>query len=344
MRVIVASSDEEAAGWVHRVLGSAGLSVAVLPDANAVAPELAGGDLLIADSGAASRIGGAGPRRRILLVPRGHVVDVTSAMAGGFMDLVIVPSSEEDLLSRVGRALDRFLKPARAAPGSRARVDELRDVVDRVVKALRRGAASRAGGGHSLAEEMLSVFLLMIDSHETAEGATPGHSKRAATIAHAMALRLDMTSEEASWMELAGRLHDLGLVPLEIPLKDPAPLTDETRRRMAEHPRLAAEILEPLADWGLPVEAILHHHERVDGSGYPGGLEGDDLSIQAQILGAADVFEALTASRPWRGPETKDGALRAMRDMKCFSAPVLEALRAAIVEGPSAGGGLPALA
>ena len=86
------------------------------------------------------------------------------------------------------------------------------------------------------------------------------------------------------------------------------------RRSLIDHPRMSADILGPLDAWGLPVDAVLSHHERLDGSGYPRGLEGDQLSIDAQILGACDMFEALVTTRPWREAATTKEALSSLSD------------------------------
>lgn len=341
MRVVVASSDEESAGWLRGVLSSAGLTVAVISRPAPDSPELAGADLLVADAEAAAAIGAAGPPRRVLLVGRGHAVDMSQAMGGGFLDVLIVPAPEDDVLARVGRALDRFLRPARATESGRATSDELRVIVDRVVESLRHADSSRTQATHELAEGMLSVFLLMIDSHETTDRGTPGHSKRMANLVRAMALGVGRSEQEASWLELAGRLHDIGLVPLAVPLKGTEPLSLELRRALTPHPRMGAEILEPLARWGLPVDAVSGHHERIDGSGYPQGLEGDEVPVDAQILGAADAFEALTSPRPWRPAEQPDAALSALRKAKGFRPEVLDVLESAMGTAPPPPGGLP---
>jgi HD-GYP domain-containing protein (c-di-GMP phosphodiesterase class II) len=344
MRVIVASSDEEAAGWLQNVLTSAGLSVAVLGEPVPSAPELSGGDLLVADRLSADSIGDSGPRRRMLLVPRGHVVDVAAALSGGFLDLIIIPSPEDEILARVGRALDRFLKPmktASAAAGSQAA--ELKAIVERVVTTLKKSGPDRAQKTHELAEGMLSVFVLMIDAHETSDRGTPGHSKRAASILGAIAKRLEHNEEQVGWLELAGRLHDIGLVPLQVPMKDAAPLSLELRRALSEHPKLGADILKPLAVYGLPVDAIRWHHERLDGTGYPDGLIGDQIPLDAQIVGVADAFEALTSPRPWRGAETKEAALSALRTGHGFLPDVLDALESSLADEDLPPVGLPSL-
>lgn len=327
MRVIVASRDQPAADWLARVLQSAGLSVVVLEDPKPTSPDLTGGDLLIADRASSDAIGRVGPGRRILLVLRGEVIDVSSAMEGGFMDLLVVPSPEDEILSRVSRALDHFLKPAQGrSEEDQAHVRELAEIVERVTTALRNAAPRARQPVHELAEDMLSVFLLLIDSHETNERGTPGHSRRVGVVVRALAERLGHGEKEAGWLELAGRLQDIGFLPLGLPLSKESLLSLELRRSVERHADLSAEILGPLATWGLPVGAIRDHHERLDGAGYPRGLKGDDVSMGAQILGAADVFEALTSKRPWRPAEDRAAALQAMRTMGGFSRGVMDAL------------------
>lgn len=325
MRVVVATTDREAIDWLRALLGSAGISVAVIEDARPNAPELSSAELLIADSSSAGALGDAGPKRRLLLVPRGHAVDMGRALDGGFMDVLIVPSTDDDVLARVGRALDHFLPPA-AAKGGPDRVSELRDLVDRVTGALRTSKPNTREAARETAEGMLSVFLLLTDSHETTDRGTPGHSRRVASIARDVLMELGGTSDAAAWLELAGRLHDIGLVALGLPLSGEAALDLELRRRVEQHPRLGADILDKLASWGLPIDAVRAHHERIDGSGYPGGLHDEDIAIEAKIMAAADVYEALTSPRPWRPAEPRDEALAAMRTSGGFDPDVLAAL------------------
>lgn len=333
MRTVVAASDELVTSWLRGVLTSAGLSVALLTEPSADAPELLGGDLLIADRESAAAIGAAGPGRRLLLVPRGAVVDVSEALASGFLDLIVIPSPEDEVLGRVGRALDSFLKPIRAtAEQPRAGAAELKAIAGRVCSALQKVGPEGRRMAHELAHGMLSVFLLLIDAHEATDRSAPGHSKRAAGLVRAMAVRLRMPEPEAAWLELAARMQDIGLLALHLPLGGSAPLSQELRRSLVDHPRLGAEILAPLQALGLPVSAVQAHHERVDGSGYPDGLSGDSIPAKAQILGAADAFHALTASRPWRAAETPAGALAAMRTTGGFAVDILELLEAAIAD------------
>lgn len=330
MRIVVASTDDTIRSWLRGVLGAAGLSVAVIPEPSPGAPELVGADLLIADKAAAAAIGSAGPARRQLVVPRGAVVDVAAALAAGFADILVVPAPEEDILRRVGGTLDSVLRRRRPAPVPAARVEELRSVVARVVEALGRVGPDARMSAQRLAEGMLSVFMLLIDAHETMERLAPGHSKRVARLARAMADAAGMSPQHAAWLELAARLQDIGHIPLQLPLGDAAPLAPDVRRTLGTHPKLSGQILEPLEALGLQVAAIRAHHERVDGSGYPAALAGDGVPLAAQILGAADAYEALTSARPWRPSCEPLGALDSMRTMGCFREDVLELLESVV--------------
>ena len=98
-----------------------------------------------------------------------------------------------------------------------------------------------------------------------------------------------------------GLLHDIGKigVPPEI-LDKTGKLTDEERDVMKEHPGIGARILEPIEAYQKYIPVVLQHHEWFDGSGYPGGLAGDDISLHARVYAVADVYDALFADRPYR--------------------------------------------
>jgi HD-GYP domain-containing protein (c-di-GMP phosphodiesterase class II) len=158
-------------------------------------------------------------------------------------------------------------------------------------------------------------------------------------IAREIARHLGRSEEEAAWIELAGRLHDIGLLALGVQLAGESALTLDQRREVEQHPALGADILEPLKRWGLPVDAIRAHHERLDGSGYPKAVE--DITLEAQILGAADVFQALTSARPWRGASSRQEAIEAMRTGRGFSTEILDALEAVTTSAIEPPGPLP---
>jgi HD-GYP domain-containing protein (c-di-GMP phosphodiesterase class II) len=130
---------------------------------------------------------------------------------------------------------------------------------------------------------------------------TVGHQQRATQIACAIGAEMGLSSEQLRDLRMAGSLHDLGKVaiPLEI-LSKPGRLTDLEFSLIKTHPQVGYEILKPLKLPEQINQIILQHHERLDGSGYPQSLRGNDIRLEARILGVADVVEAMCSHRPYR--------------------------------------------
>ncbi len=130
---------------------------------------------------------------------------------------------------------------------------------------------------------------------------TAGHQKRVAELASAMSRSLGLTEEQTDGIYLAGMVHDIGkiYVPAEI-LTRPGKLSDAEFTMMKEHPETGYKILKDV-DYPWPIaQAVYQHHERMDGSGYPRGLSGDNIILEARIIGVADVMEAMASHRPYR--------------------------------------------
>ncbi|MGE0000582.1 MAG: HD-GYP domain-containing protein [Fimbriimonadaceae bacterium] len=139
---------------------------------------------------------------------------------------------------------------------------------------------------------------------------TKGHSDRVADIAVGIGRCLGLPNDSLTDLERAGHLHDLG--KLAVPnciLDKPARLTDAEFGRVKEHPRRSFEILSPMPGFDRIADIAATHHERLDGRGYWRGLGGEDLSLESRVVTVADVFEALTADRPYRKAMESDAAL-----------------------------------
>lgn len=130
---------------------------------------------------------------------------------------------------------------------------------------------------------------------------TAGHSERAATLAVAIGRTLKLTEEELDIVHRGGLLHDIGKIgiPPEV-LDKKGKLTVEEREVMKEHPGIGARILEPIEAYRRYIPVVLQHHEWFDGSGYPDGVSGNDISLYARVYSVADVYDALFADRPYR--------------------------------------------
>jgi HD-GYP domain-containing protein (c-di-GMP phosphodiesterase class II) len=145
---------------------------------------------------------------------------------------------------------------------------------------------------------------------ETRDPYTDGHQQRAAELSRAIAERMGLDQDCVDGIYVTGMIHDLGkiAVPPEI-LNKRGPLTDIEFEIVKIHPAKGAEILEGI-DFPWPVrEIVLQHHERINGTGYPQGLQGDAILLQARVLAVADVLEAMAADRPYRASLGADQAM-----------------------------------
>jgi PAS domain S-box-containing protein/putative nucleotidyltransferase with HDIG domain len=130
---------------------------------------------------------------------------------------------------------------------------------------------------------------------------TSGHQIRVAELASAIAKQMGLPDEQVHAIHLAGVVHDLGKIqiPAEI-LSKPGKITDLEYRLIKTHAQAGYDILKGI-DFPWPIaQMVLQHHERMDGSGYPQGLKGDQILLEARILGVADVVEAMSSHRPYR--------------------------------------------
>lgn len=140
---------------------------------------------------------------------------------------------------------------------------------------------------------------------------TAGHQRRVARLAEAIALETALPETRVQGLKLAAEIHDIGkiYVPAEI-LSKPTKLTELEYTIIKTHPQAGYEILKNI-EFPWPIATIvLQHHERMDGSGYPGGLRGEDILLEARILAVADVVEAMSSHRPYRPAFGLDMALK----------------------------------
>jgi HD-GYP domain-containing protein (c-di-GMP phosphodiesterase class II) len=130
---------------------------------------------------------------------------------------------------------------------------------------------------------------------------TVGHQRRVSQIACSIAREMGLSEDRLHNLRIAGTLHDLGkfAIPSDL-LSKPGKLTPQEFALIRTHPQVAYNILEPISLPGNTAHIILQHHERLNGSGYPQGLKGEEILLEARILGVADVMEAMCPHRPYR--------------------------------------------
>jgi putative nucleotidyltransferase with HDIG domain len=145
---------------------------------------------------------------------------------------------------------------------------------------------------------------------------TAGHQQRVAALCVAIATELGLDPERTQGLRLAALVHDLGKiqVPSEILVK-PGKLNEFEWRMLQEHPTVGFEILQPVAYPWPVAQTVLQHHERLDGSGYPQGLKGDEITTEARIIGVADIVESISSHRPYRAALGLERALTEIRQL-----------------------------
>ncbi len=143
---------------------------------------------------------------------------------------------------------------------------------------------------------------------------TAGHQRRVAQLACAIAARMGFGDEQLEALRVAALLHDIGkvYVPSDF-LNKPGRLNKEEFAVIKLHPEVGADILKYVdSDWPIS-EVVLQHHERLDGSGYPSGLQGEDVILEARIICVADVVDAMSSMRPYRASLGQEAALEELR-------------------------------
>ncbi|MFZ5428537.1 MAG: response regulator [Thermodesulfobacteriota bacterium] len=164
-------------------------------------------------------------------------------------------------------------------------------------------------------DSLLSSISSLIQALEARDNYTRGHSDAVAGISARVGERMGLGPLDIEKLELAGRLHDIGKIGIrdDILLK-PGRLTPEEYEMIKRHPTIGAEILGPIASMERLIPGILHHHEKFDGTGYPGGLKGLAIPLFARIIAVGDVFHSLTSQRPYRDPITARAAIGIIRN------------------------------
>ena len=253
------------------------------------------------------------------------VNDATTAalcMQRGAMDYLTKPIDLSDLARAIVRAIRR-----RDTLIEQANLNQwLKEEVAVRTAELRRERAKL---------ERLSVATLeaLVNALEAKDPCNRGHSARVADLGAMIASELGLTDEQVELIRMAGRLHDIGKIGIreEILAKE-GPLTTEEYEQVKQHVVIGSQILAPLSHLGDIIAFVRSHHERWDGQGYPDRLNHEGIPLGARILGAAEIYDALTTSRPYQEKMPPDVAIERMRDLAdtVLDPAVYKALEAAV--------------
>jgi putative two-component system response regulator len=233
----------------------------------------------------------------ILLTGMSETTIAVGCLHRGAADFLLKPISMNELQARVARVLEK-----------RALVLENRYYQENLERQV-----------HQQAQRIQELFLqgvqMLARALEAKDSYTRGHSIRVSRYAVGTARRLGFAGATVDAIRLGGELHDIGKIGTrEAVLHKPGSLTAEEFRQITEHPLLGERMLSPLAQ-ELPevLRIVRFHHERLDGRGFPDGLRGEKIPIEARIVAVADTFDAITTRRPYRDSRSPEAAVEELR-------------------------------
>ena len=172
-----------------------------------------------------------------------------------------------------------------------------------------------AGAELETRPKALSIIYALAATVDAKDHRTYGHSKKVSDYAVVLAQALGLPRDRIATIRSAGLLHDIGKIAIsDSILNKEGPLTEEEWEPVKAHPRLGVEILRHVIDLVNCLPAILHHHERYDGNGYPSGLKGENIPLEARMLAIADAYDAITSPRPYHKQLSPQQALD---ELKC---------------------------
>jgi putative nucleotidyltransferase with HDIG domain len=165
----------------------------------------------------------------------------------------------------------------------------------------RETAEALANANERLSSANLSFATALVATLDARDQYTAGHSAAVAIYARDIAARMGRPEREQELAHLCGLVHDIGKIGLPAGLLEkPGALTLDERRQMERHSEIGERILRNVDDYAVIADIVRHHHERVDGNGYPDNLVGDTIPLLARIIAVADAYNAMTSDRPYR--------------------------------------------
>lgn len=214
--------------------------------------------------------------------------------------------SRDEIALKDGRTLDRYSSPMLGLDNRcYGRVWYFRDITQR-----KRDEEELGKSYTALKKNLTDVINTMAKIVEMRDPYTAGHQRRVANLATAIAIEMNLDDQQIEQVNKAAIIHDIGkiYIPSDI-LSKPGKLTDIELQLVKTHANGGYDIMKEI-DFPVSVtQSILQHHERLDGSGYPQGLKGNDICLEAKIMAVADVVEAMSSHRPYRPTLGIDKAL-----------------------------------
>ena len=245
------------------------------------------------------------------------VESAIGALRLGAFDYLMKPFDLRQVEAVVKRALEHY----ELVVAKQRYENHLEELVEQRTAELDRALNSLEGAYRSTLKALTAAL-------ETRDSETHGHSERVVSYSLRLGREYGLTSEEMKSLEFGSLLHDIGKigVPDSI-LRKPAKLTEEEWVRMREHPQHGQQILRGIEFLQGAARVVAQHHEKWDGTGYPLGLRGEEIDINARIFSVADAFDAITSDRVYRRGKSYEAAAQELDDWvgRQFDPKVVEA-------------------
>ncbi len=164
---------------------------------------------------------------------------------------------------------------------------------------------------HHLEESSLNTIVTLNTALEEKDWYTAGHTRRVTEYSCLIGKAMGLTKEELDALHRGCQLHDIGKLVIDVScIQKPGPLTEEEWAQVKRHPEVGSNIIKPLSFLDREVSIVRHHHERMDGQGYPDGLRGEEIDILTKILIVADSYDAMTSMRSYKQNMTPEEAVQ----------------------------------
>lgn len=248
-------------------------------------PEMTGVELL-------QKVKAIDPKMKIIMVTAYPEIDLAvNAMRQGAYDFIIKPADLDLIVMSVKKALD-----------SKRLEEEIEAYHNRLEELVEERTAKLQQAYRFLKKSHLDSVKVLAEAIDAKDPYTRGHSDRVKRMSLAIATKMGFQEERLESLEYGALLHDIGKIGIKDDiLQKQGPLSEREYGYIREHPLIGVKIVEGVAFFKDKIPMIRHHHEHYDGSGYPDGLAGEAIPLDARIISLPDAFDAMTSARPHRG-------------------------------------------
>jgi putative nucleotidyltransferase with HDIG domain len=248
-------------------------------------PEMTGIELL-------QKVKAIDPKMKMIMVTAYPDIDLAvDAMRLGAYDFIIKPADLDLIVMSVKKALE-----------SKRLEEEIEAYHNRMEELVEERTAKLQQAYRTLKKSHLDSVKVLAEAIDAKDPYTRGHSDRVKRMSLAIAKKMGFSEERLENLEYGALLHDIGKIGIKDEvLQKQAPLSSEEYQYIQEHPLIGVKIVEGVEFFKDKIPMIRYHHEHYDGNGYPNGLAGEAIPLEARIISLPDAFDAMTSARPHRG-------------------------------------------